>query len=428
VARNGQCRLGRQASTTVNVCIHRGAEEIGGTCIEVEAEGARVVLDVGQPLYAGSTAAPLPDVPGFLSPDPSLLGLLISHGHQDHWGLVGQLQSGIPVYIGEAACRILKEAAFFSSGVALDPAGFLRHREPFVLGPFTITPFLNDHSAFDTYSLLIDAGGRRLFYSADFQAHGRKADMFAEFVRKPPTVVDVILIEGTNLQSEGSPKSGPTEQEVEKDLIQTFKTTSGTVLAMYSAQNIDRLVTMFRACVQAGRHLVLDLYAASIAAATGNPNIPKAGFDQLLVYVPLRQRVQVKESREFERVSEIRPVRIYPEDLAERSSRLVLTFRPSMIREIEHAGCLNGAVAVWSMWPGYLERPGQERLLKFLETSRIPLVTHHASGHAYLPDLQRLARALKPTRLVPIHSFAPGRFSEFFENVELHANGEWWAV
>jgi hypothetical protein len=61
---------------------------------------------------------------------------------------------------------------------------FLRHRESFALGPFTITPFLNDHSAFDTYSLLIEADGRRLFYSADLQAHGRRAGIVEEFVRK----------------------------------------------------------------------------------------------------------------------------------------------------------------------------------------------------------------------------------------------------
>lgn len=413
----------------MNVRIHRGAQEVGGTCIEVEADGARIVLDVGQPLDpVRGTATPLPDVLGFRSPDPSLLGLFISHGHQDHWGLIGQVPAGVPVYIGEAAHRILKEAAFFASGVTLDPAGFLRHREPFVLGPFTITPFLNDHSAFDTYSLLIEAGGRRLFYSADLQAHGRKAGIFEEFVRKPPTNVDVLLMEGTNLRPEGTPKNGRTEQEIEQDLIHTFKTTPGIVLAMYSAQNIDRLVTMFRACVQSGRHLVLDLYAVSIAAATGNPNIPKADFDQLLVYVPNRQRSQVIESREFERASAIRPVRIFPEELTGRASQLVLTFRTSMIREIENAGCLDGAVAVWSMWPGYLERTGQERLLKFLDARGIPLVKHHASGHAYLPDLQRLARAVAPRRLVPIHSFAPERFSECFENVEMHQDGEWWAV
>jgi ribonuclease J len=386
------------------------------------------VLDIGQPLDAArGTVTALPDIPGFLSPDPSLLGILISHGHQDHWGLIGQVPIRVPVYIGEAAHRILKEAAFFSQGLTLDPAGFLRHREPFVLGPFTITPFLNDHSAFDTYSLLIEANGRRLFYSADLQAHGRKAGIFEEFVRKPPAGVDVLLMEGTNLRPEGSPKNGLTEREIEKDLIHTFKVTPGIVLAMYSAQNIDRLVTMFRACLQAGRHLVLDLYAASIAAATGNPNIPRAGFDQLLVYVP-RQRVQVKQAREFERVNGIRHVRIYSEDLSGRASELVLTFRTSMIQEVENARCLDRAVAVWSMWPGYLEQPGQERLLTFLETRGIPLVTHHASGHAYLSDLQRLARAVGPKRLVPIHSFAPGRFSEYFENVEIHADGEWWAV
>jgi ribonuclease J len=82
------------------------------------------------------------------------------------------------------------------------------------------------------------------------------------------------------------------------------------VLAMYSAQNIDRLVTMFRACLRSGRQLVLDHYGASIAAATANGNIPQAGFDGLLVYVPQRQRVQVKALGEFDRVSGIRAVRI----------------------------------------------------------------------------------------------------------------------
>ena len=135
------------------------------------------------------------------------------------------------------------------------------------------------------------------------------------------------MLEGTNLRQEGDPKVGKTEHEIEKDLIDTFNSTTGMVLAMYSAQNIGRLVSMFRACIQTGRQLVLDLYAASIAAATGNPNIPKAGFESLLVYVPLRQRIQVKESRQFDRVSGVRAVRIFPEELAGRAQELVLTFR-----------------------------------------------------------------------------------------------------
>src|SRR5687768_8088311 len=141
----------------MRVRIHRGAHEIGGSCLEVEAQGARIVLDVGRPLSAGADdAIPLPPVAGFMDDDSSLVGVLISHAHQDHWGLAELVPSAVPIFMGEATHRILAEAAFWSKGLTVEPAGFLRHREPIRLGPFTITPYLNDHSAFDAYSLLVE--------------------------------------------------------------------------------------------------------------------------------------------------------------------------------------------------------------------------------------------------------------------------------
>jgi len=75
----------------MRVRIHRGAHEVGGTCIEVESSGSRIVLDVGRPLDAPRDEfVPLPDLTGLRDSDPSLLGLVISHGHQDHWGLIDQ--------------------------------------------------------------------------------------------------------------------------------------------------------------------------------------------------------------------------------------------------------------------------------------------------------------------------------------------------
>ena len=76
--------------------IHRGAKEIGGACIEVEAGGKRLVLDVGLPLDAPDEAQErlLPEVPGFREPDASLLGVLISHGHMDHYGLAAHIRAG----------------------------------------------------------------------------------------------------------------------------------------------------------------------------------------------------------------------------------------------------------------------------------------------------------------------------------------------
>ncbi len=59
---------------------------------------------------------PLPDVPGFTDdPDHGLLGVVISHGHPDHYGLVNQLGDDVPIYMGEATSKILSEAAFFSA-------------------------------------------------------------------------------------------------------------------------------------------------------------------------------------------------------------------------------------------------------------------------------------------------------------------------
>ena len=69
----------------MKVCIHRGAHQIGGTCVELECQGKRLVLDVGVPLDAGDPATvEMPDVKGLSSGDPALLGIVISHPHQDH--------------------------------------------------------------------------------------------------------------------------------------------------------------------------------------------------------------------------------------------------------------------------------------------------------------------------------------------------------
>ncbi len=165
----------------MRVRIHRGAHEVGGSCVEVEAaDGSRCLLDLGRPLSAGhGDAVPLPDIAGLASPDPTLLGLLVSHPHADHYGLVADLTVDLPIYLGRAAAAILDAAAFFSPVTsAVRTAGFLVDRTPFTLGPFTVTPYLADHSAFDSYSLLVEADGARLFYTGDIRGHGRKAALF----------------------------------------------------------------------------------------------------------------------------------------------------------------------------------------------------------------------------------------------------------
>jgi ribonuclease J len=257
-----------------------------------------------------------------------LLGVVISHAHPDHYGLAGQLPDAVPVFMGAATARILRESQFFTPmGLDREPAELLADREPLVVGPFTITPFLVDHSAFDAYALLVEADGRRLFYSGDIRAHGRKASLFYRLVDEPPEGIDVLLLEGTRLGRQPTEDEAVGEAEVEERCVELFRHTDGLVLAAFSMQNVDRLVTLYRAALRSDRHLVLDLYGAAVARESAR--VPQAGFDRLEFFVPQAQRVKIKRSGQFERVNLIHKERLYPEQLVDQSEQLVVSFRPS---------------------------------------------------------------------------------------------------
>lgn len=80
---------GPTSSTGFWARIHRGADEIGGSCIELAYDGERILLDLGKPLEAERPdPLLLPAVPGLQDgTDSRLHAIVISHGHVDHWGL-----------------------------------------------------------------------------------------------------------------------------------------------------------------------------------------------------------------------------------------------------------------------------------------------------------------------------------------------------
>jgi ribonuclease J len=55
----------------------------------------------------------VPQIPGLREQDPSLLAIVLSHGHRNHWGLVPKVRPDIPIVMGRAAERIMHAAADF---------------------------------------------------------------------------------------------------------------------------------------------------------------------------------------------------------------------------------------------------------------------------------------------------------------------------
>jgi ribonuclease J len=413
----------------MRVCIHRGTHEIGGTCVEIEAQGKRIVLDVGLPLDGDAADEPLPQVAGFAEADPSLLGVVISHPHLDHYGLAYKLPPAAPILIGPAAEKILRAASVFVPGeVRLDNAVHLQDRTPIALGPFTITPFLMDHSAYDAYAVLVEADGRRLFYSGDLRAHGRKSKLFERLVAHPPENIDVLLMEGSTIGRTGEDNEYPTEAELEKRFEQFFAEAKGLSLVWCSGQNIDRIVTIYRAARHVKKQLIVDMYTASVLRAIGNPKLPQPGHDGFRVFLPWGQKQTIRRKKLFDLAASFKAARIYPENLAGAAAKSVMLFRPSMIKDLEKAECLAEARMIYSLWGGHLKDDRQRPFRAWLRQRGITMFPCHTSGHAPIKDLKRLAKALAPRMLVPIHSFEPQAFPALFANVNLKDDGVWWNV
>lgn len=408
----------------MNVRIHRGAQQVGGTCLELSSGGSRIVLDVGLPmgdLPAGRDL--LPDVPGLWGPgDGSLLGVFVSHIHPDHIGLADLVDSSVPVYLGARAARLCRETRFFVP-IALDVGApcELADCRPVTLGPFTVTPLRVDHGVDDAFALLVEADGRRLLYSGDLRGHGPDGRCLERLARAAGHV-DVLLLEGTRLGRDVE-EAATSEADVDALLREHIAAASGPVLAFTSSQNLDRIDSAVHAAQRAGRTAVLDMLGASLWTASG-----RSWPCEARIRLPQWQRRRIIEAHAFERTRAVRHRRIYDEELVSRANELVLLTRTSSLEELERLGVLLGADAIWSMWPGYLDSSESLHTRRILRRNGVALHIAHASGHASPADLRRLVDAVGPQRVVPVHTERPDRMADVVGLAELRHDGEWWAV
>ena len=385
----------------LTLTVHRGAREIGGNCVEIQApSGERILLDIGRPLDAP------PDATGLLPATLDRMApahVLISHPHQDHWGLLEEVPAHWTIHCGAATEKLMRLTAGVTGKVIEREFTTWQSDVPFRIGPFTVTPWLTDHSAFDAYMLLIEVGGKRILYSGDFRRHGRKAKLVRRVTDSLPPTVDVLVMEGTNLRQD---KSTVSEDHLEADFVRLFRKTPGRVFVAWSGQNIDRTVTLYRACIRAHRVLVVDLYTAEVLSILADyPRLPQPGRKNMTVVITSAFARLYRKKGRGDFVAQMARHGIPARSLADSPGRWVIMVRPSLIRDYQRAGVIPTADDAWSwsMWGGYLDRDDGRRVQEWFDqhgAKRWPL---HTSGHASMADLRAFAATVDPGILIPIH-------------------------
>jgi len=412
----------------MKVCltIHRSAAEIGGNCIEVANNGSRLLLDIGRPLDQDlADVSDLELIPPSLNLATPIDAVLISHPHQDHYGLLSAIPQSCPVWSGEATEKLIRLTTDIFRKQVRNSFHNFKHLEKFTIGNFAITPYLTDHSAFDAYMYLIEIGGKKLLYTGDFRLHGRKARITKQLMENPPKGVDVLIMEGTNV---GRVSDHPSEADIENRFVDLFTRTRGRVFVTWSAQNIDRTVSIFKACKRTGRKLVIDIYTAHVLKTLGHyARLPQPDWSDIRVVITSRLNRLYSRIGKGAFVNEVCvPNGMGAAKLQKNQDKWVVMVRKSMIQDFANKGVKPTSEDSWSfsMWKGYLVEPDCKMLQDWFETGNSNIEHIHTSGHASLEALQSFSRAIAPRYLVPIHSFDWDENIKSFSNTKQLKNGE----
>lgn len=386
----------------MKIHIHRGQNQIGGNIIEIATENTKILLDVGLELD-DNNEQPLPEIQELFD-YAGYDAIFISHYHGDHVGLVYYTHKDIPIYIGEASYRIIQASDRYKKSSTITPEGFLYHKKTITVGDIAVTPYLCDHSAFDSYMLLCEADGEIILYTGDFRSNGRKS--FDVLLKALPKKVDTLLCEGTTLSRDNY--VAVSEKELEERAVDLFRETSGPIFVLQSSMNIDRIVTMYRAAKRSSRIFLEEVYMADIATAAGK-NIPNPNFNDVYAFItsPAKYSMITKYEHKVGKSFILK-------------SSFVMCVRNSMIRYLKSLSDkmpFENGILVYSFWSGYRETGNMKYFLTECEKLGLEIVTLHTSGHADENALKRLIETVNPKVLMPIHTENAERFKKIAPNI-----------
>ena len=399
----------------MTLTIHRGTHEIGGSCVEIRTDKAKILIDLGMPLdYDKHTTEEQTQIRSDAAEwCKGVDALFLSHAHADHYGFLDLLPQDTPIYATEETFAMLALDGILGD----DPTEHLEKR-PLTSGQscevadIKVTAYIVDHSAYGACAYLIECDGKRILYSGDIRLHGVKGVLYKNL----PKDVDYLLLEGTNILRA---KSNPTERDIEKQFVEAFNDAPDALhLVWCSAKNIDRICALFRACIRCGKTLSIDPYTANVLAAVAqlNPKIPTATTaEQMKVYFPHRLTKRLTEQTQKHYILSLNPKqnKVSYDDFARSPEHYVMLVRPTTLTYLQRIKAPHIRL-VKSIWNGYWDEPNTERFRSWVEEHCEQVKDIHSSGHADTKSLQRIVEHIRPQTIIPIHTDSPSSFSKIF--------------
>lgn len=387
----------------MQIIVHRGTHQIGGVATEIRTESTRLLVDMGEELGLTDNFTPRPlSIPGVTDPHGRCDGVLFTHNHADHIGQLKNIRSDAPLYMGAFAKELLQLTLPPYEQILKNRIAAVHTFTPgqrFQVGDISVTPFLTDHSACDSYMFLFESHGKCLLHTGDFRVHGFRGKGVEKYLAQIPSPLDALIVEGTSLDR---PFSLAVTERMLQHRLRKYLHQYKYVFVLAAATNLERICAFAKA-VPCGKYFICDAYQYR-----------------------LLELIQQKWGAFSPLYRDIKAV-VYNPHLDERLRQrgfLMMVRDNCKFREIIRRFETDKSLLIYSLWDGYRTRPGSS-LPQFLALAShwAPL---HTSGHASAADLRYLIGRLTPKQVIPIHTQAPAALRAWCpgQTIKLLQDGE----
>jgi len=301
-------------------------------------------------------------------------------------------------------------------------------------GSFNVRCFPVDHSIPGACAWGIETSAGWVIYSGDLRLHGKRAQLTQSFIAEAARLRPrALIIEGTNVPR----TDNVTEQDVYENGLQAIASSNSLVIADFSPRDVDRLLTFLQIARDTGRKLAIlpkDAYLLKTMRLL-EPEIPDmAQEDSLVIY---QETIASKSPNLWVRnlFEEYESKIVLAQDVSEAQDEFILCFSFFDLNELPSLCPRPGSRYVFSSsephdeeqeidfrrlhnWLNHFKIKGYGLPVERGDKWEVPEGERglHASGHACGPDLLKIAREIKPTVLIPVHTEHPGFYVKYLNN------------